>query len=250
MKLRTKLLLTTTAAGLLVLGISEWLSYQVTMESFESHLAEMSQRQSAPLTSVRSFGERKAALSQTLIWIHVGHAALAILALVVVLSLFWSRFILSPIRKILDHMNSMGRSVTCRELSLDREDEIGQLASELNRLRGKLATAMDHAATASELAALALIGQTLLRNITTARDQLAKSVEAIAKARKDASFPPDTAVASLDIVLERLSSLPQLFEEEFEKRLGERRRELRRAKAPGRMETVTGCGIPPLDRIA
>lgn len=223
MKLRTKLLLATTVTALAVLGISEWLSYQETIGFLRTHLAEMSQTRSAHVDA-QSLEAGVAALSGRLIWIHLGHAALEALALVIVLTLFWNKFVLRPIGKILDQMNAMGHSVTCRALPVDREDELGQMAGELNRLGGNLSTALEHAATASELASLALMGRTLIRKVLTVRDQLAPALRAVAQAHKDGTAPPDSAVASLEIVLERLSSLPDVFEEEFEKRLDERGR--------------------------
>lgn len=224
MKLRTKLLLTTMATTLTVLGVSELLSYQETIGFFRTHLAEMSTGQ-APGADAQSLEAGISALSGRLISIHLGHAVLETLALVVVLNLFWNKFVLRPIGKILDQMNSMGHSVTCQALSIDREDELGEMAGELNRLGGKLSTALEHAATASELASLALMGRTLVRKVLTVRDQLALALRAVAQAQKDVSPPPDSAVESLELVLERLSSLPDLFEEEFEKRLDERRRQ-------------------------
>ena len=223
MNLRTKLLLTTATTALLVLGISEWLSYQETMQFFGNHLAEMGRDGSTP-ADAGSLEAGMEGLAGRLIRIHFAHAVAEVLALVAVLALFWSRLVLTPIRDILGQMNSLSHSVTCRELPVRREDEIGQMANELNRLGGRLTTAMEHAATASELSALALMGQSLLRKVATARDQLAAALRALAEARKSGSTPPDSAVISLETVLERLSALPDMFEKEFENRLRERSR--------------------------
>jgi len=224
MKLQTKLLLATTATSLIVLGLSEWLSYEETMRFFDAHVTEMNRASSAS-GSTAALETNMAALGGRLIWIHLGHAALEVLALVVVLNFFWSRLVLAPIGKILSQMNRMGHSVTCRELPVGRADEIGQMGSELNRLGGKLSTALEHAASASELAAMALMGRTLLLKVSTARDQLAPALRSVAQAQRDAVAPPESAVLSLEAVLERLSNLSDLFEEEFEKRLDERRRQ-------------------------
>jgi len=217
MKLGSKLVLTTTLTALVVLGISEWLSYRETMEFFGSHLVEMRVDQNTDGAS--SLERGLATLSERLIWIHLGHAALEALTLVLLLSLFWTRLVLEPIDNILEHMNAMGHSVTCKDITVDREDEFGQVAKELNRLARKLTTTISHVATGSELSTMALIGQTLLRRVSLAQDQLAVASKQVCKAQLDGLAPPASAVERLELVRERLASLPDMFEAEFRKRL-------------------------------
>jgi methyl-accepting chemotaxis protein len=210
-------MLVTTATALAVLGFSEWLSYHETMGFFGTHLTERSTNQN--VGDMWSVERELTALGERLIWIHLGHAALEVLALVIVLNIFWSKLVLKPIGNILDQMNAMGHSVACGDVVVNRDDELGQMAGELNRLGRKLTATLNHVATGSELSSLALIGQMLIRKVTLAKDQLTVALKEVSQAQTAGLAAPDTAVASLEVVQERLSSLPDLFEEEFRKRL-------------------------------
>ena len=238
MKLRTKLLLATSATALAVLGVSEWIGYWETMGFLRSHALEMGQSGTST-DSLPQFQVQIEAFAKQLAIIHATHAALEVAALVLVLSLFWNRMVLKPIRCILNQMNRLGHSERFDHISLDREDEIGEMTIEINRLGVQLAGQLRQVAAESEFVTLARLGQNLVRRVSVANDQLAAALIMINAAHRRGEPPPEPAVRSLQSVWDRLAAIPAQLETEFDTRLDQRRSEAAQRNVVGSSDAVT-----------
>jgi methyl-accepting chemotaxis protein len=237
MKLRTKLLLATSATALAVLGVSEWIGYWETMDFLRSHTLEMGQS-SASTDSLPQFQDQIEGFAKQLAIIHATHAALEVAALVLVLSLFWNRMVLKPIRGILNQMNRLGHSERFDPISLDREDEIGEMTIEINRLGVQLAGQLRQVAAESEFVTLARLGQNLVRRVSVANEQVAAALTMISVAHRRGEPPPELAVRSLQSVWDRLATIPNQLETEFDKRLDQRRSEAAHSSIVGSSNAV------------
>jgi methyl-accepting chemotaxis protein len=192
------------------------------MRFLESHALEMS-RTPASESTARAFEEQTRQLGNQLTAIHLAHTLVAVGSIVVVLSLFWTWMVIHPIQAILDQMNRLSRSVSYKHIKPRFSDEIGQIAVALNQLGDRLTESLGDAMNASELSALALLGQTIVRKVALARDQLATTLTLLgAAARTQVPAPPSTVIA-VAAVVDRLGAISEHFELEFENRLRERR---------------------------
>jgi methyl-accepting chemotaxis protein len=222
MKLLTKLLISTIATVVLITAVSEWLSHRTTMRFLDGHAQEMNHAP-ASAESSQPFEERARRLGNELTAIHVVHALVAVSSIVVVLTLFWTWMVIRPIQAILDQMNRLSRCVSYKHLEPRCLDEIGQMAIALNQLGDRLTESLGDAMNASELSALSLLGQTIVRKVTIARDQLATTLTLLSAAsRSNVPAPPSTAT-TLAAVIDRLGAISEHFEHEFDKRLREKR---------------------------
>jgi methyl-accepting chemotaxis protein len=222
MKLLTKLLISTIATVVLITAVSEWLSHRTTMRFLDGHAQEMNHAP-ASAESSQAFEERARRLGNELTAIHVVHALVAVSSIVVVLTLFWTWMVIRPIQAILDQMNRLSRCVSYKHLEPRCLDEIGQMAIALNQLGDRLTESLGDAMNASELSALSLLGQTIVRKVTIARDQLATTLTLLSAAsRSNVPAPPSTAT-TLAAVIDRLDAISEHFEHEFDKRLREKR---------------------------
>jgi len=237
MKLRTKLLLATSVTALAVLGVSEWIGYWETMEFLRSHASEISQS-GANADSVPLFQNQIEEFASELAMVHAIHAALEVLALVFVLSLFWNRMVLRPICGILNQMNRLGRTESFDPVGVDRKDEIGEMTAEINRLGVRLAGTLRQATAESEFATLARLGQNLVRRVSVANDQLATALTVISAAHRRGEPSPETAIRSLQSVWDRLATIPNQLESEFDRRLEQRCFEAAHSSIVGSSDTV------------
>lgn len=246
MKLLTRLLISTVATIVLITATSEWLSHRTTMRFLDSHAMEMS-RAPTPESTSMAFEERVQQLGTELTAIHLAHTLIAVVSIVVVLSLFWTWMVVRPIQAILDQMNRLSRSVSCKHIQPRCSDEIGQMAVALNQLGDRLTESLGDAMNASELSALALLGQTIVRKVTLARDRLATTLTLLNAAAKAQVPAPPSTVTTVAAVVDRLGEISEHFEREFEKRLRERRTQALGDPNPS-VESIPVSELPRLTR--
>ena len=210
MKLRTKLLIATTATAMTVLGISEWFGYQHTIGFLEGHAALM--EHSSGTGGAVAFRRNLEAFASRLVALHVLHAAAQVAALVLVLSLFWSRLVLKPLRALLEQINRIEDAPGGSTIAgTPATDEFRRMFLEVDQLGDRLTSALHEAQAATELSTTALLARTAVRKMEVAQDQLASALTAIASAERRHEAPPEKAVRSLESVLHRLSTISREF---------------------------------------
>ncbi len=215
MTLRAKLTLITTAAVILLFGVSEWLSYRhitALLDQHESILLETTDHAVA-LERLRATRDQ-ALLSVT--GIRILHAAGTLVLAVAILNLVWYRVIYGPIRKLLSHINVVGRGAWSHALPVERNDEIGELTTAFNELGRQLTSTFQQINSSSKLSAMALLGGRLEREVAAVRVRIAGSARVLNN-RKDARM---SAVASeLGAIDERLARLETAFQADFDEQL-------------------------------
>jgi HAMP domain-containing protein len=209
------LTLITTAAVILLFGVSEWLSYRhitALLDQHESILVETTDHAVA-LEHLRATRDQ-ALLSVTSI--RILHAAGTLVLAVAILNLVWYRVIYRPIRQLLAHINVVGRGTWTHALPVERNDEIGELTAAFNDLGRQLTSTFQHINSSSKLAAMALLGGRLRREVEAVRVRIAGSARVLNN-RKDTRM---SAVASeLGAIDERLAQLESAFQSDFDEEL-------------------------------
>ena len=219
MKLKTQLLLATTLTVLLVLAVSEWLSYQRTATFLREHESQMRTEQdhAALVTTMRI---EKQHLLTSLASLHLIHAAVTVLALAVVLNALWYRLFVRRLEVLLRHINAMRLGTWAATIPVEREDEIGQLSRAFNELGAQLTMTVQQFAAASKLSGMALVGRSLVRKILLIKDHLEAVNGMLDLAKGDGREIPEPALHNLKSIIASLRQIPAEFEAEFDRQLG------------------------------
>lgn len=215
-KLKTSLFLATALAVLLILGLSEWLSYRQISGFLRDHTAIMeAEMNHAEL--VANLRQGRETLVVRLGWVHLLHAAATVVVLIVVLNTICNRIVLSPIQELLRHINFMGRGTWRAAIPVRRKDEIGQLTQAFNELGDQLTLTVQQFAAASKLSALALLGQALVRRVLATRDQFRATELLLVEAREHHAAVPEEALVRLAVAIKALEEIPAVLDEEFDR---------------------------------
>ncbi|MBI4905166.1 MAG: HAMP domain-containing protein [Acidobacteria bacterium] len=219
MKLKTRLFLTTAFAVLSILGFSEWLSHRQTAAFLRDHAALMEvEMDRADL--VANLERGREGLFTRLGWLHVIHAGVTVLALVIVLGTLCDRIVLSPLDDLLRHINYMGRGTWKAAIPVPRKDEIGQLTQAFNGLGEQLTLTVQQFAAASKLSAMALLGQSVVKKVMAVRDLLCTTEQVLRVEGRQHPDVPEQALNSLAVAIKALDDIPVLFDEEFDRQFG------------------------------
>ena len=218
MKLKTQVLLVSASTIVAFFGVSEVLSYQQAAEFFAQHqrLIQQGGESEALLAALR---QEKQSLLWELAALRLLSVVGAVAALSVALNLLWGRFVSRPVNLLLDRMNSMSRGVWVQSIPVERQDEIGRLVGEFNLLGPRLTFVAHQYATASKLAAMALIGQRVTRRTNIARRRVVEIQELLSEARYLSQAVPPAAVHQMGKVAEELADLAADLESEFNNEL-------------------------------
>lgn len=222
----------TGLTALVVLGLSEWLGY-LQMAAFLKDHAALMDAETNHTDLVANLRQGREALFARLGWLHIIHAGVTVLALVVVLNTLCNRIVLAPLQDLLRHINYMGRGTWKAAIAVRRKDEIGQLTQAFNDLGEQLTLTVQQFASASKLSAMALLGQDLVRRVMKARNLLLAIQRLLEAARGHHEALPEQAMTSLEDAIETLEDVPVRFDREFDRQFGLHSVPL--ASKPGRM---------------
>lgn len=221
MRLRTKLLLASSAIVLVVLGISEWIGYHQMSIFLTAHATKMETE-----FSHENHGSALMELqhgSQTLFFrlaaLHLFHAAFTVIALVLALNALWIRAVLRPLADLLQHINYMRRGTWKTPVPVRSRDEIGELTEAFNELGGQLTLTVQQFGSASKLSAMALLGQSMVRRVLSATEILRTAMEAADMNNCPAGVNWGPEQARLQLVLKLLDEIPEHLEQEFQREL-------------------------------
>jgi HAMP domain-containing protein len=219
MKLKSRLLLASSLTVLLVLAVSEWLSYRHTATFFGEHEAQM-RTESDHAALVSSLRIDRHNLLASLASLHVIHAAVTVIALALVLNFMWYRLFIRPLELLLRHINFMRLGTWSTIIPVVREDEIGQLTRAFNELGTQLTVTVEQFAVASKLSAMALLGQGLVKKMVLLKDHLEAVTGMLELARDEHHEVPEPALHNLKSMIRTLQEIPAEFEAEFARQLG------------------------------
>ncbi|MBI5083331.1 MAG: HAMP domain-containing protein [Acidobacteria bacterium] len=221
MKLRTKLLLASSAIVLVVLAVSEWLGYRLTSLFLTAHEAKMASEldHGSHGAALAELEQGSHALFVRLAALHFFHAAFTVIALVLALNALWTRTVLRPLADLLQHINYMRRGTWKTPVPVHSRDEIGELTEAFNELGGQLTLTVHQFAAASKLSAMALLGQSLVTKVRSATELLRAAEAAPGDRNLDVSPATDPKHASVALAIKILNEIPALFEQEFKRQL-------------------------------
>lgn len=220
MKLKSRLLLASTVTVLLVLAVSEWLSYRHTATFLLQHEFQM-RTERDPAALVNSLRIERHHLLASLASLHVIHAAVTVLALAVVLNVLWYRLFIRRLEVLLRNINAMRLGTWSGTMPVEREDEIGQLSRAFNELGAQLTLTVQQFAAASKLSAMALLGHGLVRKIILFKDHLEAVTGMLDLAREEHREIPEPVLANLKSMICELKEIPAAFEADFARQLGQ-----------------------------
>jgi hypothetical protein len=167
MTLRSRLLLAAAATVIVVFGISEALAQRQAAAFFHEHELRLAQGSDHGVL-LSALQDQKRALVWGMAALRLASGAFAVAALSVILGLLWKRMISRPIALLLDKMGKMSRGTWNQPIPVEQDDEIGRLLHEFNLLGPRLTFAAHQYAAAAKLAAMALIGQRVVRKANAA----------------------------------------------------------------------------------
>jgi methyl-accepting chemotaxis protein len=218
MQLKTELLLIVALTSLVFFGGSAVVAYWQATEFFTQH--EMRIQQGGEKDSLlAAFRQERQALAWELSVLHISSVFGMVATLSVALNRRWERLVSQPIRLVLDRMSLMSRGTWTQPIPVGRPNEVGRLIREFNLLGPRLTFIAHQYATASKLAAMALIGQRVTRRSNIARTRLLEIQDLLSDARECSQIVPQAAVRQVAEVAKGLADLAADLESDFNDQL-------------------------------
>ncbi len=220
MRLKTKLLLASSAIVLIVLTLSEWIGYRQTSQFLNGHEMRMASEMNhgAVLADLQQGRQALLLRSATL---HTFHGIITIIALILALNALWSRTVLRPLADLLRHINYMRRGSWGTPVPVRSKDEIGELTEAFNELGGQLTLTVHQFAAASKLSALALLGQSLVKKVVSAAELVRAAQIGLDRHSEDSEDATSRECARLQRAVKLLEEIPLLFDAEFQRELSQ-----------------------------
>jgi methyl-accepting chemotaxis protein len=160
----------------------------------------------------------KHSLLRELAGIRVVTAMVALVTLSILLGLLWRRRVSRPMALLSDRIHKMRLGTWNDPIPIFQDDEMGTLVQQFNELGPELAFTAHQYAAASKLAAMALIGQRVVRRTMAARQRLLAVSEALSRRPGDERFQ-EIAVEQVRQVAGELESVATDFDAEFQAEL-------------------------------
>jgi nitrate/nitrite-specific signal transduction histidine kinase len=230
MTLRTRLIFAAAVAVVAIFGISEMLAQRQAVAFFHEHERRLAQGGDHDV-HLSALQNEKRALVWELAVLRFVSGGLTIAVLSFFLAVLWRRMVSRPISLLLDKMNKMGRGTWDQPIPVEQDDEIGRVLREFNVLGPRLSFVAQQYASASKLAAMALIGQRVIRRMNEAQRQL----RAVYQSLRDSGA--DTTAIQIRNIADDLQTIGREFDSEFEA-------ELKAEVERQRQSTATGVPQP------
>jgi methyl-accepting chemotaxis protein len=202
----------------MLFGISEWLSYRQTSALLEQHEAILIGTTDHNL-ALAQLQETKGEMFSRVTMMRILHAVLTLIAAVAALNYVWYKLVFVPVKRLQSQINIMGRGTWHATVDVEGTDEISSLAVAFNQLGSQLATTVRHINTSSQLSAIALMGNRIIRQINIARGQIIAAVEMLKKTDRKALPEIEGVTATLEGASASLGSIERHFETAFERHL-------------------------------
>jgi methyl-accepting chemotaxis protein len=215
--IKAKIVLTSTITIVGALGISGILARKEAASFFAEHENRI-QQGGHPEAVIGELRQEKHSLLKDLANMRLLTAAVAVGALSITLAVGWRRRVSRPMALMSDRIRKMGLGTWSQPIPVEQNDEIGTLLREFNDLGPNLSLTAHQYAAASKLAAMALIGQRVLRRTVSARQRLLAVAEALTRRPGDKQFQA-SAVEQVRLVATELEAVAVDFESEFQAEL-------------------------------
>jgi nitrogen fixation/metabolism regulation signal transduction histidine kinase len=217
MSLKTKLVLATALTIAVFLGVSGVLTRKQAASFFAEHESRIEQggKKTAVLAELR---DEKHSLFWELAGIRFVAAIAALGTISVTLAIVWRRRVSRPIAMVRDRINKMRLGTWTHPIPVEQDDEIGTLMREFNDLGPELAFSAHQYAAASKLAAMALIGQRVVRRTNAAKQMLLAISESMGRRPDDEQFQKASA-EQVRLVATELESVAADFDSAFQMEL-------------------------------
>jgi methyl-accepting chemotaxis protein len=215
--LKTKVVLISTVMIVASLGISGVLARKQAASFFAEHESRIEQggHHEAVIGELR---QERYSLLKDLAAMRLLTAGVAVCALSTTLAIGWRRRVSRPMALMSDRIRKMRLGTWSQPIPIEQDDEIGTLLREFNELGPNLSLTAHQYAAASKLAAMALIGQRVVRRAMSARQRLLAVSETLARRPGDGQFH-EIAVEQLRLVAAELEAVAVDFESEFQAEL-------------------------------
>jgi HAMP domain-containing protein len=145
-------------------------------------------------------------------------ATFAVVILSITLGLLWRRRVSRPMDLLSDGIHKMRLGTWSHSIPVEQDDEIGKLLREFNELGPELSLTAHQYAAASKMAAMALIGQRIVRQTMAARQRLLAVSKALERLPVDERFQ-EFAIEQVRLVAGDLESVAAEFDSEFQAEL-------------------------------
>lgn len=220
MRLKTKLLLASSAIVLVVLTLSEWIGYRQMSQFLSGHELRMASEMNhgAVLADLQ---QGRQALLLRLATLHTFHMIITISALILALNVLWSRTVLRPLTDLLRHINYMRRGSWGTPVPVRSKDEIGELTEAFNELGGQLTLTVHQFASTSKLSAMALLGRSLVKKVISVADLVRATETALSRHSWNSEAATEPECARLQHAVKLLEEIPLLFDAEFQRELSQ-----------------------------
>ncbi len=220
MTLKTRFLLIASVTMVAVLILSEWLTYREVAAFLAAHRSAMQGFGNAA-ASVEALEEGTRGLLMRFVWLHVAVAGLSLGTMALVLHVAWGRAVRRRLDRLAARIAKMERGTWDLGDVKDGGDEIAALEQRIAQLGRTVTVTAEQFGDVSKLAALALLGHSISRDVAEASIELRAAIEELDRAAAGSAERLRPAADALEAVLESLEQIPlrlqQLFEREFEK---------------------------------
>jgi HAMP domain-containing protein len=198
-------------------GISEVLALKHATSFFAEHESRIQEgvRHDVVLAELQ---QEKRSLLREIAGLRLLAATVVFGALSTTLVFVWRRRVSRPMAEVVDRIHKMRLGTWTDPIPVERDDEVGTLLREFNALGPNLSLTAHQYAAASKLAAMALIGQRVVRRTMSARQHLLAVYEVLARLPGD---EPSHRIAQeqVRLVAAELESVAAEFDSEFQAEL-------------------------------
>jgi hypothetical protein len=215
--LKTKIVLALIVTVIAFWGISGFLARKHAASFFAEHESRI-EAQGKHGEVLHELRQDKRSLFQELVGIRFLSAVGGVLTFSLALGLMWRRRISQPMALMSQRIHQMRLGGWNRPIPVNQNDEIGKIMREFNDLGPELSFTAHQYAAASKLAAMALIGNRVVRRTMSARQRLLAVSEALPRVPVDEQFQR-IVVEQVRHVAGELEAAAAAFDAEFQAEL-------------------------------
>jgi methyl-accepting chemotaxis protein len=164
---------------------------------------------------VAELRQEKHSLFRELAGIRVLLAIVAVGTVSITLAFFWRWRVSRPMAQISDRLRKMKLGTWSDPIPVEHDDEMGTLVRQFNKIGPELSFTAHQYAAASKLAAMALVGQRVVRRTMAAQQRLVAVSEALSRVPDDKRFQT-MAVEQVRLVAGELAAVAADFHSEFQ----------------------------------
>jgi hypothetical protein len=215
--LKTKLVLFITFTVLVCWVASALVARQHAASFFAEHENRI-QEGEEPEAVVNELRQDKHSFVRELAGIRFVMVGVAVGTLSITVAFLWRRRVTRPMAMMSDRIRKMRLGTWSDPIPVEHDDEMGTFLREFNNVGPELSFTAHQYAAASKLAAMALIGQRIVRRTVAAQQRLLAVSEALSRVSDNEPFQR-MAVEQVRLVAGDLETVAADFQSEFQSEL-------------------------------